>query len=74
MDEEVRPGYYKDENGVWRKDRRRAPDRRNRQLDFHHHDRRTYFRRKTDLIIKEREAKIEIEEALKDLEEKHGAE
>ncbi len=72
MDEEIRPGYYKDKDGVWQKDRRRQPDRRRRDVPFSHHDRRIMYRRKTDQAIMEREAKMQIEEALQDFAEEHG--
>jgi hypothetical protein len=63
VEEEIRPGYYKDVNGDWQKDRRRT-DRRATHIRFHHHDRRQYYRRKTDMHILEREAKHDIEDAL----------
>lgn len=69
MDDETRPGFYRDADGVWQPDRRRAPDRRRRAVFYGHHDRRAYFRRKTDLAILDREAKLEINDALADLAE-----
>jgi hypothetical protein len=70
VDEEIKPGYYKDENGVWRKDRRKTPDRRKKQThNFGHHDRRTFYRRKADREILAREARAEIDDALEALED-----
>lgn len=72
LDEEVRPGYYKDKNGIWQKDRRGGGvDRRKRHIAFNHHDRRQFYRRKTDEIILEREAKQEIDDALEDFAAEH---
>lgn len=71
MEEESRPGYFKDENGVWQEDRRQQPDRRRRETPTVHHDRRKIYRRKTDLAIMERDAKLQIEEALKDFAAEH---
>lgn len=71
MEEEIRPGYYKDKDGIWQKDRRKQPDRRNRDVPFLHHDRRAMYRRKTDRVIRERDAKMQIEEALKDFAAEH---
>jgi len=72
VEEEARPGYYKDEDGVWQKERRREEDRRRRTTPITYHDRRTMKRRKTDHDILERETKIQIEEALEDFAEEHG--
>jgi len=69
VEEEHRPGYYKDENGVWRKDRR-MKERRNRQLEFHHNDRRVIYRRKTDREILDRETQTAIDEAITELRRK----
>ena len=66
MEEEIRPGYYKDHNGIWQKDRRRGTDRRRKELSFSHHDRRTIGRRKADQDILERETRLQIDEALED--------
>lgn len=69
--EEIRPGYYKDQYGVWQKDRRKQVDRRGTAAAFKHHDRRTFYRRKTDQEILERDAKLQIEEALEDFAAEH---
>jgi hypothetical protein len=70
MNDEVRPGFYKDSEGVWRVDRRTSSDRRRRQeIPFKSlKDRRRRFRRKTDRVIEQREEQRAIDEALEDLE------
>ncbi|MCP4643205.1 MAG: hypothetical protein GY851_22345 [bacterium] len=71
MEEELRPGYYKDKDGNWQQDRRKESDRRARGSDFPHHDRRNLYRRITDRTIAEREARQEIEEALAEFSAEH---
>lgn len=71
MEEEFRPGFYRDADGNWQKDRRRGGDRRNRGGAAPPHDRRRYYRRKTDLEILAREAREEIKEALEDFAAEH---
>ena len=69
-DEGFRPGYYKDHNGVWQKDRR-SQNRRGARATYAHHDRRTMRRRKSDLEYLERETKLQIEEAMEELATEH---
>jgi hypothetical protein len=69
-DDGFRPGYYKDHNGVWQKDRR-AQVRRRGTAAVGHHDRRTMRRRKSDLEYLERETKLQIEEAMEELAAEH---
>ena len=71
MDEEIRPGYYKDKDGNWQRDRRKAPDRRKRRFPMPQNDRRSFYRRKTDREILERDAQDQIEEALEEFEAEH---
>jgi len=71
VEEEVRPGFYKDSEGRWRPDRRANDERRGRAGSFPHHDRRLHYRRKTDREIMEREARMQIEEALEDFAAEH---
>ena len=65
-DQELQPGFYKGSDGEWKPDRRAADDRRGRAGTYPHHDRRLHYRRKTDREIMEREARMQIEEALED--------
>ncbi len=67
MGEEIRPGYYRDENGIWHKDRRKKTSRRECKGFFGFPDRRTFYRRKTDLEILEREAQADITDALSEI-------
>jgi hypothetical protein len=67
VSQDSRPGYYQDEFGNWLKDRRQHGDRRGTQNTFPHHDRRLMRRRKTDHEILERETRLQIEEALEEL-------
>ncbi len=71
MSEEHRPGYYKDANGVWQKDRRVTPDRRRANASFSHHDRRLFSRRKADREFVERSHREMIEDALEEFAEEH---
>ncbi|MBN2307671.1 MAG: hypothetical protein JXR94_01795 [Candidatus Hydrogenedentes bacterium] len=71
LEEEIRPGFYRDDQGEWKKDRRQAPDRRSRDHVYSHDDRRQLFRRKTDREIADRDAKQQIEEALEDFAAEH---
>ena len=73
MSDESRPGYYKDQFGVWQKDRRRNTDRRggHGHQSLSHHDRRTMKRRKSDHDILERETKLQIEEAMEEFAAEH---
>ena len=71
MEEEIRPGYYRDHHGNWQKERRRQPDRRKDSIDIKYHDRRRLDRRKTDLEIMERESREEIEQALEEFAAEH---
>ena len=72
VSDEHRPGFYKDKQGNWQKDRRKSPDRRQGGGSvFTHHDRRTSRRRKTGHDILERETKMQIKEALEDLVAEH---
>ena len=71
MDEEFRPGYYKDELGNWQKDRRKSPERRRRDLEYLHRDRRTIYRRKTDQEILDQDQRQQIAEALEDFAAEH---
>lgn len=73
---EHRPGYYQDANGDWHRDRRKRGERRTpRSEDGHwpHHDRRLQLRRKTDLIISDRDAREQILDALDDFAAHHDA-
>ncbi len=74
MTEETRPGYYKDQNGVWQKERRKTPDRRKsaNHGEFPHHDRRTHLRRKADREALERDHREMIEDALEEFAAEHG--
>jgi hypothetical protein len=68
VNDELRPGFYRDKSGQWQKERRKSPERRKDGGSvFTHHDRRTLKRRKTDEEILERETKRQIEEAMEDL-------
>ena len=67
METEIRPGYYQDGNGIWHKDRRKKNTRREQKGFFGFPDRRTFYRRKTDREIMEREAQEAITDALSDL-------
>lgn len=67
MNEEVRPGYYRDRNGNWQKDRRKGP-RRKQKIIINHHDRRKTGRRKSDQAFEERESREAIADALEELE------
>ena len=71
MQEETRPGYYRDESGNWLKDRREAPDRRTYSTKFKHHDRRLAGRRKADHEYQEKDARMQIDEALEDFAAEH---
>jgi hypothetical protein len=71
LEEETRPGYYKDKYGNWQKDRRRTPDRRKKHIPISHHDRRRMGRRKADREILERDTREMIEEALTDFAAEH---
>ena len=67
VSDEHRPGYYKDRDGNWQRDRRKTTERRlGGGSAFTHHDRRTLKRRKADLEFLERETKMQIEDALED--------
>ena len=75
VSDEHRPGYYKDREGNWQRDRRKSPERRaGGGSAFTHHDRRTLKRRKADLEFLERETKMQIEDALEDFAAEHEAE
>lgn len=69
--EQERPGYYRDANGVWQKDRRVTPDRRRLHHAFPHHDRRLMGRRKADLEFVERDHREMIEDALEQFAAEH---
>jgi hypothetical protein len=71
VEEELRPGFFRDKEGQWKPDRRASDDRRGRPGSFPHHDRRLHYRRKTDREIMEREARTQIEEALEDFAAEH---
>jgi hypothetical protein len=67
VSDEHRPGYYKDRDGNWQRDRRKTTERRaGGGSAFTHHDRRTLKRRKADLEFLERETKMQIEDALEE--------
>ena len=75
VEEEVRPGYYKDEFGNWQKDRRKGgPDRRLRGGSHADHERRKFFRRKADRELFERDHRQMIEDALEDFAEEEDEE
>ncbi|MCL4216758.1 MAG: hypothetical protein KJ052_07100 [Candidatus Hydrogenedentes bacterium] len=63
-----RPGFYKGSDGQWHEDRRSQPDRRKYHSSPKHPDRRMAGRRRADAAVRNREMKLEIEEALADLE------
>lgn len=65
MNEEIRPGYYRDREGNWQKDRRKGP-RRKQKIIINHHDRRTAGRRKSDQAFEERESREAIADALEE--------
>ena len=72
MSDEIRPGYYKDKDGNWQKDRRKTPDRRAVSgTEFPHHDRRRWIRRKADREAMERDHKEMIEDALDEFAARH---
>lgn len=72
VNQENRPGYYRDRDGKWQKDRRKSASRRNRgaQLPMDH-ERRKHFRRKEDQEILERDHKPMINDALDEFAEEH---
>jgi hypothetical protein len=67
-----KPGFYRDHEGNWQRDRRTGPDRRAiaaaRNADER---RRNAGRRKADLAFQEREHRAMIEDALADFAEEH---
>jgi len=71
VENETRPGHFKDKEGNWQKERRKQPDRRRPGPSIPPHDRRLFYRRKTDAEIRDRDAKNQIEEALEDFTEEH---
>ncbi len=71
MENETRPGYFKDSDGNWQKERRKQTDRRCSRENIPRHDRRLLYRRKTDAEIRDRDAKEQIEEALEDFAAEH---
>ena len=73
---EERPGYYRDVNGEWHKDRRKTNERRLPRVgdgNWPHHDRRLQLRRKTDSEFVERDAQEQILDALDEFAAKHDA-
>jgi hypothetical protein len=66
VSDEIRPGFYRDANGEWQRDRRVNPDRRKAHTPFPHHDRRLAGRRKADREFMEREHREMIEDALEE--------
>lgn len=75
VSDEQRPGFYKDREGNWQRDRRKSPERRaGGGSAFTHHDRRTLKRRKADMAFLERETKMQIEDALEDFVAEHDTE
>ncbi|MBI4557391.1 MAG: hypothetical protein HY706_07405 [Candidatus Hydrogenedentes bacterium] len=71
MSEEQCPGYYQDESGNWQPDRRQTPDRRNLGSALHQHERRSFFRRKADRELLEKDHQVMIREALDDFAAEH---
>lgn len=71
MEQESRPGYYKDIYGNWQKERRKMPDRRRLDGGPSHHERRVFFRRKADRELLEKNHRQMIQEALEDFAEEH---
>ncbi|HOE65555.1 MAG TPA: hypothetical protein PLO62_03430 [Candidatus Hydrogenedentes bacterium] len=72
MQDEIRPGYYKDANGEWQKDRRKVIDRRLKTVATHeHHERRVLFRRKADRELFECDHRKMIEDALEEFAADH---
>ncbi len=71
MSHEERPGYYKDKDGIWQKDRRKGGERRRGRAGIEHHDRRALRRRKEDREILETDHLRMIEDALEDFAEEH---
>ncbi|HNV20209.1 MAG TPA: hypothetical protein PLB67_20080 [Candidatus Hydrogenedentes bacterium] len=65
------PGFFKDDSGDWRKERRAGNDRRKRDIPFDHPDRRRGSRRQADLELAEREHRAMIEEALEEFAAEH---
>ena len=71
MAEEIREGYYKDSNGQWQIDRRKAQDRRNIGKAFPmEHERRGLFRRKADREQYELD-KLAMQDALQEFADEH---
>tara|TARA_R110001592_G_scaffold175787_2_gene415129 strand:- start:422 stop:646 length:225 start_codon:yes stop_codon:yes gene_type:complete len=68
---EHRPGYYKDKNGDWQKDRRTTNGRRSPNAFPYDHEQRKQFRRKADRELYEMDHKQHIKEALEDFAEEH---
>jgi hypothetical protein len=71
VSEEQREGYYRDETGQWRFDRRKTDRRRQRAQHPDARERRREFRRRADREVYERDHKQMIEEALQDFAEEH---
>ena len=70
MNQEHRPGYYRDQNGKWQKDRRKTGRRNSAQMPMDH-ERRKFFRRKEDQELLERDHKPMIDAALEEFAEDH---
>lgn len=71
VNEEFRPGYYRDKEGNWQKERRGTPDRRRANDGFPHKDRRITGRRKADHEYLERSTKEMIADALEEFAAEH---
>jgi hypothetical protein len=67
VSENFRPGFYRDEEGNWRKDRRKGGERRRTDAQASHPERRNFRRRKADRDFIEREHHEMIEEAIEEL-------
>lgn len=71
MSDQVPPGYYRDQQGKLRKDRRRTGDRRKASAAVGESDRRAGIRRQADRSLIEREHHQMIEDALEEFAAEH---
>lgn len=74
VQEETRPGYYKDRWGHWQKDRRTQENRRGSRARSNEEERRRHIRRKSDQDLVDHEHREMIEEALEDFSVEHDKE
>lgn len=71
MTQERRDGFYKDDTGQWRHDRRKTDRRGAGRMHPDARERRKHFRRKADRELYELDHKTMIKEALEDFAEEH---